>query len=231
MTLLYIISLLILLPILYIPIPFVISKLLKKINIAKLNRSDGLYITFDDGPSTNLTPAILDLLEKSKAKATFFLLGKHIEQNPALARQIKEKGHLIGEHSYHHTHPWRTGPIKSATDLIKGWNSFSQIEKTYRTKYFRPPYGKFNMITLLYVLFWRKNVIFWTEDPKDYMISTIDSFLEKEIMNITSGSIVLLHDGRARMDEYPNTTIDVLEAILEKSSKENLNCLSVDVVN
>ena len=217
-------------PVLYIPIPFVISKLMRKINLSKIKKSNGLYITFDDGPSIELTPTILDLLAKSEARATFFLLGKHLDQNPEIAKRITAMGHLIGEHSYDHTHPWKSGPFNSAKDLIKGWKSFKQIEQNYRSGYFRPPYGKFNLVTLLYILFWRKRVIFWTDDPKDYEISTIDSFLENEIKKIDTGSIVLLHDGRARQDDNPHTTIEILKAILEKSDRQKLNCRSVDDV-
>ena len=170
----------------------------------------------------------MELLEKANAKATFFLLGKHIDQNRDLARKIIEKGHLIGEHSYYHTHPWKCNPIISANDLIKGWKSVRKIDKKFRSKYFRPPYGKFNLITFIYILFWRKKVVFWTEDPKDYMITNIDTFLENDLGKIKTGSVVLIHDGRARRDENPNTTIDALQAILEKSDRYKIKCQSVD---
>jgi peptidoglycan/xylan/chitin deacetylase (PgdA/CDA1 family) len=228
MTILVIIFFLILIPVLYIPLPYIISKLLKKYTTDKYTGSDALYITFDDGPSEYLTPRILEMLEEANAKATFFLLGKHADQYPELVKIISDKGHLIGEHSYSHTHPWKSGPIKSAKDLLKGRKSLRQYQNHKRSIYFRPPYGKFNLITLLYVIFFRKKTIFWTDDPKDYMISTADHFIENEIQCIEKGAIVLLHDGRARTDENPDTTIDVLKAILEKSKRFIMPCRSVD---
>lgn len=204
--------------------------MIKAININRMGKGNGLYITFDDGPSTNLTPKVLELLDSANAKATFFLLGKHIDQNKELAETIYRKGHLIGEHSYFHSHPWKSGPIRSAKDLIKGWLSARKIDEKYRSKYFRPPYGKFNLMTLLYVFLWRKKVIFWNIDPKDYMISNVDSNLRTESDSIKNGSVILLHDGRERQDENPQTTIELLEVILEKSKKDNLKCISVDNV-
>jgi peptidoglycan/xylan/chitin deacetylase (PgdA/CDA1 family) len=70
--------------------------------------------------------------------------------------------------------------------------------------------------------------MFWNIDPKDYMINAVDSNLKSEIESIKNGSVILLHDGRARRDDNPQTTIELLEIILEKSKKDNLKCTSVD---
>lgn len=60
-------------------------------------------MTFDDGPSAERTPALLELLDKYDIKATFFMLGKNIEKYPEISRQVYEQGHLIGNHSYDHS--------------------------------------------------------------------------------------------------------------------------------
>ena len=61
-----------------------------------------IALTFDDGPDPDVTPALLDLLDKYQARATFFCLGKNIAANKSLTNKISEKGHLIGNHSYTH---------------------------------------------------------------------------------------------------------------------------------
>src|SRR5262245_14871372 len=63
----------------------------------------GCALTFDDGPNPALTPKLLELLDRHKVRATFFLLGKYVEQNPALAAEIAAANHVIGNHTQ--THP------------------------------------------------------------------------------------------------------------------------------
>ncbi|WP_242949515.1 polysaccharide deacetylase family protein [Clostridium pasteurianum] len=70
-----------------------------------INVNDGqkvAYLTFDDGPSPNNTPVILDILKKENIKATFFIIGKNAERNPELLVREKDEGHTIGMHSYTH---------------------------------------------------------------------------------------------------------------------------------
>lgn len=60
------------------------------------------YLTFDDGPTSHITPQILDILDKSEVKATFFVIGKRVEENPEVLRRIYNEGHLIANHTYSH---------------------------------------------------------------------------------------------------------------------------------
>ena len=60
-------------------------------------------LTFDDGPNEN-TLLVLDLLQKHQAKATFFCIGKNIEKHPEIVQKIASEGHLVGNHSYSHSH-------------------------------------------------------------------------------------------------------------------------------
>jgi peptidoglycan/xylan/chitin deacetylase (PgdA/CDA1 family) len=71
--------------------------------VTKIDTQDKLIaLTFDDGPSAKTTPALLDLLDKYEIKATFFVLGKNIEDHPEIAQNIYDSGHLLGNHSYDH---------------------------------------------------------------------------------------------------------------------------------
>src|SRR5437870_7380905 len=63
---------------------------------------NGCALTFDDGPNPRVTPKLLDLLEKHRVSATFFVLGKYVEQYPQLAREIAAAGHVIGNHTFSH---------------------------------------------------------------------------------------------------------------------------------
>lgn len=63
------------------------------------------FLTFDDGPSSNITPQILDVLKKEEVKATFFVLGAMVKANPEVLKREKEEGHYIANHSYSHVYP------------------------------------------------------------------------------------------------------------------------------
>ena len=99
------------------------------------DEKDGIFLTFDDGPRPEVTPWVLDLLDKYNAKATFFCIGKNVEMFPELFEEVKRRGHAVGNHSYSHVKGWgmKTGDyvrdIDIAGDMIK-------------SNLFRPPYAR-----------------------------------------------------------------------------------------
>ena len=108
------------------------------------------YLTFDDGPSKNVTPRILDLLKKKDAPATFFVTGENAERFPGIIRRIHEDGHTIGNHTYSH----RTSIIYSGPQAFMG-----EVERTEKILYeltgertwiLRAPYGSYPNLTAPY---------------------------------------------------------------------------------
>ncbi|MEX2589721.1 MAG: polysaccharide deacetylase family protein, partial [Chitinophagales bacterium] len=98
------------------------------------SESNDLFLTFDDGPTPEVTTWVLDLLKKHNAKATFFCLGKNVERYPQIFERILAEGHSIGNHSYDHPRG------KDCDNKIY----FENIEKAadlVKSKLFRPPYG------------------------------------------------------------------------------------------
>lgn len=82
-----------------------------------------IILTFDDGPSPKTTPAILDTLAKDCVQATFFMIGKHAEANPELARRVREAGHSIGSHSYSHRELNYLAPEDATADIERGFEA------------------------------------------------------------------------------------------------------------
>ena len=70
------------------------------------DEKEGIFLTFDDGPRPEVTPWVLDMLDKYNAKATFFCIGKNVELFPELFEEIKRRGHAVGNHSYSHVKGW-----------------------------------------------------------------------------------------------------------------------------
>ena len=146
-----------------------------------------LCLTFDDGPDPESTPGLLDILKRHKIRAVFFCNGKAAETHPCLVERIKEGGHLIGNHGYHHYNGWVTSSEVYCTDV----NYASQFTSG---KLFRPPYGRLRLCQYKKL---RKTfrIIFW--DLMSYDFDTgfgaakSLAILKKKIR---PGSIIVLHD-------------------------------------
>ena len=99
-----------------------------------------IYLTFDDGPTPEITDWTLKLLKKFDAKATFFCIGNNIEKYPELFRDIISLGHAIGNHTHNHLKGWKT-PTKNYLKNISK-TEFIISSHSYKTNLFRPPYGR-----------------------------------------------------------------------------------------
>lgn len=153
-----------------------------------------IYLTFDDGPEISTTGMILDFLKIHKIKATFFVLGVNVQENLTLTQRIIDEGHIIGIHGNNHLHPWKVLPWKGMLDL-------SRVKKILekngiKTNYVRPPYGKLNLFSLIYILINHLTFIHWNIDPEDYNQSESINISEYLRNKIHKGKVILLHDGR-----------------------------------
>jgi peptidoglycan/xylan/chitin deacetylase (PgdA/CDA1 family) len=188
---------------LYVGIPTVFARLWRLRFRRQLQRRPAaVYLSFDDGPSAEVTPKVLEALRAAGCKAVFFLVGKNVARHPQIVRRILAEGHRIGEHSFFHYHPWRTGPIRSIMDLARSSSLMRSLHGPQERILFRPPYGKLNLVTLLYVLFARRRLVFWNLDPKDFrapraeeVVSNCTAILQRA-GPARGASVVLLHDTR-----------------------------------
>ena len=124
-----------------------INWLLKKIFSNQVwdipNNDKKVYLTFDDGPTPEITHWVLSELKKHNAKATFFCIGDNIRKYPAIFKQVILENHSIGNHTYTHLNGWKTG---NDVYIENVFDCQSEIEKfkiyNLKSKVFRPPYGK-----------------------------------------------------------------------------------------
>lgn len=179
----------------YIVIPHFFKKIVWRRLHSQLKDSQKIYLTFDDGPSPDVTERLLDLLADNQVKATFFLRGDRVEAHPDLALRVRQAGHSIGQHGHAHPHGWKTGPFGTLRDLRRADATFARLG--IHTPLYRPPFGKLNFIHLLYIVFTGKKVILWNLDPKDYAQPSADVIAQNIRERCVPGSVILLHDGRA----------------------------------
>ncbi len=196
----------------YVTIPWLYGGWQRRRLATKALISRVIVLTFDDGPGNRLTPKILKILSEQKLKASFFLLGRNIGGREEIVRRIVAEGHDMCSHGFNHLHAWKVWPWQSIRDIKKGWQAIDRALGTCKGIYpFRPPYGKLNLVTLLYL--WSKGVpiIFWTADIGDtWAEERIRNRLSREWTRIQKGAVVLAHDfdrASSSVDDY------VMEAV------------------
>lgn len=212
----------------FIFIYYIFPFFVKKIYLLKLKKEkkyNTVFLTFDDGPHPGITCKILEILKKRKIKANFFVLGSNAKKYPEILEKIFKEGHNIGIHSNFHLHPWFTDPISYLFDLINAVKNLNNcITKDRDNKVlFRPPYGKFNAITLFYIFLTKKKVVLWDIDTKDYMINSVNQVFESVIKKIDNNSIILFHDNRLEKNLTDlSITINVLDKVINYGLKHNI---------
>ena len=146
-----------------------------------------IYLTIDDGPTPDLTPAILNILKEFNAQATFFCVGENIKKHPFLYSEILNAGHTAGNHTFNHLNGWKT----ATADYI---NNVGQCKQLVAGDLFRPPYGRISFSQNQAL---RKDfrIVMWSVLSGDF-----DQKVSKEkclgnvIKHAKQGSIVVFHD-------------------------------------
>jgi len=146
-----------------------------------------LFLTFDDGPSPEMTPWVLNQLDKYGVKATFFCLGKNAEMHPELYAEILRRGHATGNHSYSHIKGWGM----DTGDYIRDVDTAAEF---IDSNLFRPPYGRIGPRQAR-VLSERYKIIMWDVLSRDYGRSISGKRCAKNVIkHLRPGAIVVFHD-------------------------------------
>ena len=178
------------------------SALLKKIFSNYIwdipNNENSVYLTFDDGPTPEITQWTLLQLKKYNAKATFFCIGNNVEKYPEIFNSVIQQGHAIGNHTFNHLNGWKTETetyIKNAKQCeIRISNQQSEINNR-KSKLFRPPYGKIKSKQAKKLMELGYKIIMWDVLSADFDSSiTRKKCLNNVISNVQSGSIIVFHD-------------------------------------
>lgn len=151
-------------------------------------------LTYDDGPESDSTPQVLDVLKKHGVKASFFCIGRKSEQSPEIIKRIVAEGHLIGNHSYLHESKFPLyGKKKMTDDLLKTQLILEKISGK-KTELFRPPFGVTNPTigNVVKKLGW--STIGWSLRSFDTQAKTADQVLERIKKRLSPQDIILLHD-------------------------------------
>lgn len=154
---------------------------------------NNIYLTFDDGPTPEITEWVLDTLSDFNAKATFFCIGKNIEENPAIFQRLVNEGHGIGNHTFNHLKGWKTKTPKYIDNILLAKNAIEN--ENVETSLFRPPYGRIKRKQIRKVQELGYQIIMWNVLPVDWSIDIQPEDCTNYVLdNAKKGSIVVFHD-------------------------------------
>ena len=172
----------------FITTPKFIQALFPSLVWRKQTLDKKIWLTFDDGPTPEVTLWILSVLKKENVKATFFLVGQQIEEFPELVDAIIKDGHTIANHSYSHKNGWITNKEKYLEDIEN-----CQVLMP-NNKLSRPPYGKIT-IAQISVLKEKYKIILWDVLSYDFQQNRSPKRVQENIIkNTKAGSIIVMHN-------------------------------------
>jgi peptidoglycan/xylan/chitin deacetylase (PgdA/CDA1 family) len=186
-----------------------------------------IALTFDDGPSADFTPQVLEILERYNVKATFFLLGRNVERSPELARRVVSKGHAVGNHSYSHANLKKLRPELIREEISKAETVIASATGV-RPTLFRAPFGRLNRTVVKEADAAGCAVIQWSLSPRDWAMPKDRRIARRVVSRARNGTIVLLHDAGSRsVFENRTNTVAALPSIIESLRDEGFEFVTV----
>jgi peptidoglycan/xylan/chitin deacetylase (PgdA/CDA1 family) len=170
-----------------------------------------VLLTFDDTPTAKATDQILDTLDKYNAKALFFVNGHYAEPNLDTLLDIKNRGHLIGNHTWWHVFLRKEDPETVRNEIV-GLSDFLEEHLGERPKYFRPPFGQNSDVSLEVIKEEGMQTMNWSNGSLDWELKTPEAIAEQVLSNIKNGDNILFHDKQS--------TADALDHILGELTKQ-----------
>src|SRR5713101_944522 len=207
--------------------------------LCRTNSPRKLAITFDDGPNPAITPKLLDLLDRHKAPASFFLIGRYLRECPELAREISARGHVIGNHTESHPNLFWKGSAEIRVELRL---THSAIKNALGAppKWFRPPFGYRNPWLAAEARELSMRLVMWTLLPRDWRAPSVEWLIHR-MQPIASrakralahasgtGEILCLHDGSHHEQNADRTrTLAALEHWLPRWRDLGLEFVTIE---
>ncbi|PKQ44343.1 polysaccharide deacetylase family protein [Confluentibacter flavum] len=179
-----------------------------------------VYLTFDDGPTPEITNWVLNTLKSFHAKATFFCIGKNIENYPDIFQDILNEGHTVGNHTYNHVKGWKTKAKDYLLDIEKTQgilNSQMMDLSSSNVNLFRPPYGQITPKQGKELMKLGYKIIMWDVISFDWdKTISMETCLNNVTTKSTNGSIIVFHDSVKASKNMQYTLPKVLKYFSEK---------------
>jgi peptidoglycan/xylan/chitin deacetylase (PgdA/CDA1 family) len=190
--------------------------------------SKQIALTYDDGPNDPHTLNLLDVLAKHNVRATFFMIGRYVQQRPDIARTVAQAGHIIGNHTF--THPLLTfqSKARTRTELVDCRQALTDaIGKP--SNLFRPPFGGRRPATIRIARDLGLETVMWNVTGYDWNAPPAEVIEKKVARQIRGGDVILLHDGGHRaMGADRTQTVIATQNMIRRYKNEGYEFVTVD---
>ena len=185
-------------------------------------------LTIDDGPDPQVTPAVLDLLDAHRARATFFCIAARAQAHPQLCREIVRRGHSVQNHSQHHSHSFSLlGPRGIGREVEQAQTTLGQVTGQV-PRYFRAPAGLRNLFLAPVLQRLDLQLVSWTRRGFDATRRDPAGVLARLTRGLAAGDILLLHDGHAaRTPGGRPVVLEVLPRLLQAFADAGLRAVTL----
>ena len=180
-------------------------------------------LTFDDGPVVGQTDKILDVLAQKQVKATFFMLGGRVKAQPALARRVKDEGHLVGNHSLGHKNLPKEKPAEIRRQIAGGASAIEQATGVDPV-WFRPPYGAMSGKVWAETRTLKLHIAMWDIDTSDWKKPGVPRLVRNAVKHVKPGAVILMHDGGVDRRQ----TIAALPQIIDKLRAQGYSFVTLE---
>jgi len=187
-------------------------------------------LTFDDGPDPDVTPIVLDLLDRHAAKASFFCIGQHVAAYPELVRDIIRRGHSVENHSYRHPYAFACYRPSALRREIEATQREIYAITGSRPAFFRAPMGLRSPLLDFLLAQSSLRYVSWTRRGLDCFSRNPATVLKRLTRGLTAGEVLLLHDGScARTKDGDPILLAVLPSLLEHLTRRKLQPVSLPI--
>lgn len=209
----------------YNVIPNYYNWLVSKKIIKKIDGNYEIALTFDDGPDRRYTPELLDVLRENEVRASFFVVANNAVANKDIITRMVQEGHTVGLHTLKHKNAWLSFPWETTKDFSESIVLFKKLG--IKIKYFRPPWGKFNILTQFLANKFNLKTILWTISAKDWSKSSTDEDIKENILKqLHHGGIIVLHDCNGA-EGAPLRTISALREAIPLIKKKGYKFVTI----
>lgn len=198
------------------------------------NNPDEWALTYDDGPNPRSTPELLDVLARHNARATFFMIGNFVREQPDLVRRVHAAGHLIGNHTM--SHPFLASKrMDFVSREIRDCNALLEDTLGAPIRYFRAPFGARRPGILRFLREEGLTPVQWNAQGNDWEPIGVEGILATLAPGLAKarargrGSNILLHDGFDEHQGYDRTdTVRATDALLQSAANKGIGLVTVD---
>lgn len=188
-------------------------KLIERIHWRAVTDELKIAITFDDGPHATSTPLILELLQRLNVPATFFLVGKHLEKQQGIAREMVDAGHEIGNHTFSHSLLYLSTKNRIRDEITRTDSLLRSIDGA-EPRFFRPPAGFFTKQVLDIADQLGYKTVVGDVYPRDPHLPGKEKIVDRVLQRTVAGSIIILHDGGNTQRVDRSQTLEAISEII-----------------